>query len=51
VPLTAKGQKILRAMTRPPAKGGYGKAKGTRVFYASAAKKTITGVHTKRKGK
>ena len=40
MPLTAKGRKILRAMRKR-----YGKKKGTSVFYASANKRTITGVH------
>ena len=39
-PLTKKGAKIKRKMQKT-----YGKKKGTRVFYASARKKTITGVH------
>ncbi len=46
MPLTAKGSKILRKMRKT-----YGKTRGTRVFYASANKKTITGVHKKRKKK
>lgn len=41
-PLTKKGRKIKRAMT-----SRYGKAKGARVFYASANKGRITGVHRK----
>ena len=45
MPLTKKGKKILRAMTRPKGKGGYGKKKGTGVFYASARAKKIKGVH------
>ncbi len=44
MPLTSKGKKILKAMKR-----GYGKNRGTRVFYASANKKTIKGVHRKKK--
>ncbi len=44
MPLTSKGEKILKAM-----KKGYGKKKGTRVFYASANKKRIKGVHRKKK--
>jgi len=44
VPLTKKGAKIKRSMQQT-----YGKAKGTRVFYASANAKTIRGVHVKRK--
>jgi hypothetical protein len=39
MPKTAKGRKIMRAMTKQ-----YGKAKGTRVFYASRNKGTIKGV-------
>jgi len=49
MPLTAKGKKIKKAMTRPKSKGGYGKKKGTRVFYASQKKGTITGTHHPRK--
>jgi hypothetical protein len=44
MPLSKKGRKIKRAMTAQ-----YGKAKGARVFYASANKGTIRGV--KRRGK
>jgi hypothetical protein len=44
VPLTKKGTKVLRAMRKT-----YGKTRGTRVFYASANKGTISGVHKKRK--
>lgn len=40
MPQTAKGRTILTAMRKE-----YGTAKGTRVFYASANKGTITGVH------
>ncbi len=43
-PLTSKGRKIKRAMTKT-----YGKKKGTRVFSASAHKKTIKGVHRKKR--
>jgi len=39
VPLTEKGKKIKRAMIEE-----YGREMGTRVFYASANKGTITGV-------
>jgi len=39
-PLTRKGKKILRAMTMK-----YGRKKGKSVFYASAKKGTIKGVH------
>lgn len=42
MPLTRKGSKIKRAMVK-----NYGKTKGTRIFYASANAKTITGVHKK----
>ena len=45
MPLTAKGTKILRHMRKT-----YGSAKkAKRVFYASANKGTISGVHKKRK--
>ena len=40
MPLTEKGTKIKRAMTKT-----YGSEKGKRIFYASANKGTITGVH------
>jgi hypothetical protein len=40
VPLTNKGHTILAAMQKE-----YGKKKGKRVFYASANKGTIKGVH------
>ena len=43
MPLTAKGEKIKRAMIEH-----YGKKKGEEVFYASQKKKTITGTHKKR---
>lgn len=43
-PLTAKGEKIMEAMKRPPSEGGYGPKKGEEVFYASKNKGTITGV-------
>ncbi len=39
-PLTKKGAKVKRAMVRQ-----YGKKKGTQVFYASANKGKIKGVH------
>jgi len=39
MPLTKKGRKIKSAMQRE-----YGAKKGTRVFYASRNKGTITGV-------
>lgn len=44
MPLTAKGKKIMVAMVKE-----YGAKKGTKVFYASANKKKITGVHKKKK--
>ena len=44
MPLTKKGAKIKRAMTKT-----YGKKKGTRVFYASMNAGTISGAHKKRK--
>lgn len=44
MPLTKKGRKIKRAMTRQ-----YGKEKGKRVFYASQNKGTIRGTHRERK--
>lgn len=40
MPLTEKGEKILQSMQRQ-----YGKKRGKRVFYASANKGTIAGVH------
>jgi hypothetical protein len=40
MPLTAKGEEIKKAMEEQ-----YGKEKGEQVFYASANKGTITGVH------
>lgn len=43
MPLTKKGRKIKRAMART-----YGKKKGSQVFYASANKGRIRGVHRKR---
>lgn len=45
MPETAKGKKIKRNMKRQ-----YGAKRGERVFYASANKGTIKGVHRK-KGK
>lgn len=39
MPLTKKGKKIKRAMTKE-----YGSKKGTQVFYASRNKGTIKGV-------
>ena len=44
MPETKKGKKIKRAMQKH-----YGKKKGKRVFYASANKGTITGVHKEKK--
>jgi hypothetical protein len=44
MPLTAKGEKILKAMKKE-----YGPEKGKEVFYASANKETITGVHKPKK--
>jgi hypothetical protein len=44
MPLTAKGSKIKAAMMKQ-----YGAKKGTSVFYASANKGTISGVHGLRK--
>jgi len=43
MPLTKKGKKIMRAMQKQ-----YGKEKGKRVFYASANKGVIRGVHGSR---
>jgi hypothetical protein len=40
MPLTPKGKKIMKKM-----KGTYGAKKGKQVFYASANKGTIKGVH------
>lgn len=40
MPLTKKGQKILRSMKKQ-----YGPEKGERVFYASQNKGTITSTH------
>lgn len=51
MPLTAKGEKILAAMTRLESQGGYGEEKGKEVFYASANAGTITGVHEDGGGK
>ena len=51
MPLTEKGKKIKREMIEE-----YGKEMGTRVFYASEEKGTITGVkkrssHRRKKGR
>ena len=45
-PLTKKGRKIKRAMTKR-----YGAKKGAHVFYASENKGTIKGVHGRSKSK
>ena len=44
MPLTKKGEKIKRAMTKQ-----YGKEKGEKVFYASENKGTIKGVAKKKR--
>jgi hypothetical protein len=44
VPLTKKGRKIMRAMTRR-----YGAKRGRSVFYASRNKGRITGVDRRRR--
>lgn len=44
MPLTKKGSKIMAAMMEH-----YGKKKGKAVFYASANKGRIKGVHKKRR--
>jgi hypothetical protein len=46
VPLTKKGAKIKRAMTKT-----YGKKKGTSVFYGSINAGTIKGAHKRRRRK
>lgn len=46
MPLTKKGSKIKRAMTKQ-----YGAKRGAKVFYASKNKGTIRGVDKKRKSK
>lgn len=51
MPLTSKGEKIKAAMEKPPSQGGYGAKKGEQVFYASANKGTIKGVHLPKKPK
>ena len=43
MPVTKKGAKIKRAMRKQ-----YGSKKGAKVFYASANKGVIKGVHRKR---
>jgi len=49
MPLTPKGKKILKRMKKPKSKGGYGKSKGKKVFYASKNKGTIKGVEKKKR--
>lgn len=49
MPLTRKGAKTKKAMERPMSEGGYGKKKGEKVFYSSANKGTIKGVHKGKK--
>lgn len=44
MPVTKKGKKIMAAMTKE-----YGAKKGKQVFYASANKGKIKGVHKKKK--
>jgi len=44
MPITKKGKKILKAMKKQ-----YGPQKGEEVFYASANKGTVKGVHGKAK--
>lgn len=46
MPVTKKGAKIKRAMVKQ-----YGAAKAQKVFYASANKGTIKGVHRRKRGK
>jgi hypothetical protein len=46
MPLTAKGKEIMANMKKE-----YGAKKAKAVFYASANKGTIKGVHKKKKGK
>ena len=46
MPLTKKGSKIKKAMVKE-----YGSKKGQQVFYASANKGTIKGVHKGKKAK
>jgi hypothetical protein len=46
MPLTKKGRKIKRAMTKQ-----YGKTRGARVFYASQNAGRIKGTHRGRKRK
>lgn len=49
MPLSKKGTKILKAMTKSKSHGGYGKKKGTEVFYASINKGKIKGTHKGKK--
>ena len=44
MPITKKGKKIKRAMTKQ-----YGAEKGTQVFYASQNKGRIKGTHRKKR--
>ena len=44
MPLTPKGKKVLRKMKKT-----YGPEKGKRVFYSSANKGKISGVHKRKK--
>ena len=44
MPLTKKGKKIMKSMKKT-----YGKKKGESVFYATAQKKKIKGVHKGKK--
>lgn len=46
MPMTAKGTKIMGSMMKE-----YGAEKGKKVFYGSANKGTIKGVHGKKKRK
>jgi len=46
MPKTKKGSKIYKAMVKE-----YGEEKGKKVFYASANKGTIKGVHKNKKKK
>lgn len=46
MPVTKKGAKIKRAMIKQ-----YGAKKAQRVFYASANKGTIKGVHRRKRGR
>jgi hypothetical protein len=45
MPLSAKGEKILRAMKKQ-----YGSKRGKQIFYASQNKGTITGTHKGKHG-